>query len=239
MPSDLVEKPTKPALPFHPRDVPKLVDGVIVTQRIVPWRARVLSTAAAVPPWSLSLELFYRMFHQSTWPYLEAMEAAYYAYHTAMVVWWRQQTRVGASREELDAVCARIEAVLRDVGLLYEGIYGLHRIRQTYLEQYRPFVPGWDDKRIITETLELEYAVNGAPWLLWPLPLPTPPSQRRRYVRLVDLSAEALKQYLIPAFDSHYPRLFSPPTLEEVSAKHAASPEGRLRSCVIPWRRDG
>ncbi|GAA6005402.1 hypothetical protein JCM10207_002969 [Rhodosporidiobolus poonsookiae] len=221
----------------HDKNLPFLIPLPIAYERFLPWAEPGLDLGAPkfvpyrsdTPPWSLTLESYYQIFHPCSWDILEEEFANQAEYAMRMKEWIEHREWTGAGQEELAALrVERIKAV-NSLFTIFSGLYGLHFIRERYLEHYRPIAPMWDDARIIQETLDFELGLDrqelvfGGPrdHSVWPLPLPVsiiPPApfpltdNRNSLIRLCDLSADACRPYWLPLTSAAYARRFTAPT---------------------------
>ncbi|GAA6024719.1 hypothetical protein JCM10207_002808 [Rhodosporidiobolus poonsookiae] len=202
-------------LRFFPWANPELVSfGIPITPR------------TDTPPWSLTLELYYRVFHPYAWEILEEELAEQAEYTLRQKKWIEHRQRLGAGEADLDALRAERTKVVKSLWQMFSGLYGLHFIRERYLEHYRPLAPRWDDSRIIQETLDFERGWDRQPLVfggprdhsVWPLPLPSgiiPPhylpliDHRDGLICLCDLTAEARRPHWLPPTSMRHPFLLA------------------------------
>ncbi|GAA6018089.1 hypothetical protein JCM10207_006077 [Rhodosporidiobolus poonsookiae] len=248
-PSSSLSSPISPTLNsstpdrlFNPAKLVWLLPQRMLADRLLPWRDpsvdfRVPFPLRSDPPaWSLSLESYYGIFHPATWTMLDKEYATHRSYAASLSRERQTRKERGAHEAELGPVESALKATHEYLGLLWGSLYGLHYVRNRYLDFYRPIAPRWSDSKIVYETAELETEiVDGrivpmyrSPDLsdlsIWPLPLPPPPPASplpsKALTSIAGLSKRALWLYTAPEFDPSWPIHFRAKPLDLVHAKH-------------------
>ncbi|GAA6030239.1 hypothetical protein JCM8097_009004 [Rhodosporidiobolus ruineniae] len=227
--SSLPEKPKASEPAINLDKLPDLVSAIRKT-RIVPWRDSKLNFKGVdlrtdSPPWSRSLESYYAMFHPHTWMLLENDYEEQRDQIGKLREWRVRYSQKGGSLIKLDTAADELEKLTRYVWELFKRLYGLHHLRERYLERYRPHAPGWDDAKIVRETLDFESAAQGASTAaaygydclehsVWPLPIDVSAipdcSNPESLVCLADLPAEEQDRYHLGPLDPDYHATFRP-----------------------------
>ncbi|GAA6011237.1 hypothetical protein JCM10207_008272 [Rhodosporidiobolus poonsookiae] len=223
--------------------------------RVIPWSDRNLgptleSLRHGVPPWSASLEPWHAMFHPHTWRVLQG-EYEVQRDHYVDLTCWRDEVGMEMTDDEFDRSWGEMVEVQRAASTIFSAFYGLHAVREKYLNRYRYLAPDWDDCRIIFESLPLEQPSDGlGPFTcpfpkhsVWPLPFPFPSHLLKPGeplpTSLFDLSPSERERYVVPDLDPNYPHTFSPMSADVFLGKVASSgspakAESTLRRQVTP-----
>ncbi|GAA5821643.1 hypothetical protein JCM11251_000949 [Rhodosporidiobolus azoricus] len=247
----------EPSPPSHVLDLkklPTLISENIYWKRLLPWSDPELCVSEVelqgeevTPPWSLSLESYYKGFHPYTWIHLGVEYKQHMDYLLSLKAWQEERRVLGATVKELGDLEQKILAGHAVVWRIFASIYGLHYLRERYLDHYRAEAPGWTDAKIIDKTLNFERSGTGffdvpyfcvfADQSIWPVPLPlscilTEPSPTSKpIIALAEQSKAVRDSYAIPRFDSNYHLTFRPmppsklrQAYDEAVSKGAAPP---------------
>ncbi|GAA5900903.1 hypothetical protein JCM6882_005973 [Rhodosporidiobolus microsporus] len=186
--------PIKPALGFDPEYSPNIIGENVYDNRLVPFCDPSIdpppgSLRRGPPPWSLSLESYYRIFHPYTRVFLGPKYAEQIAYYRDLKRWRLRRADERASQAELEGLKREASKAREVAWALFANLYGLHFLRMRFLAPYRDRAPGWSISRILNETLEFERSGVGPEsvalssgiqeYSVWPLPLPIPRTSNR------------------------------------------------------------
>ncbi|GAA5895813.1 hypothetical protein JCM6882_001387 [Rhodosporidiobolus microsporus] len=240
-------EPTKPSPSFDLSKFPKLLTEHVGKNRILPWGDPALRLEDVVmetgpPPWSLSLESYYRAFHPHTWVCLKREYDTQLRYFSDLMSWALKRMSEGACTGEVEHLERKAEVQHEATFALFASLYGLHYLRERYLDHYRSLNTGWDDSKILNETLDFEFSADGFPCVsefadhsVWPLPLPLstipgPPNAAcNSLVCLADLSCRERLNYGTPKLDPMWHSTFRPMSGDEFLWRYQAKRAERLR----------
>ncbi|GAA6039566.1 hypothetical protein JCM8097_008396 [Rhodosporidiobolus ruineniae] len=248
-------KPSGPEIRIDMRHFPDLISKSAYLSRLAPWANPDIAAETTplseqeVPPWSLSLESCYAMYHPDTWTVLGEEYEAHKGYLLALSGWEERRIAEGADKKERKMISGEKERVLLYLGELFARLYALHYVRNRYLEHYRPHAPGMEDSGILTATLGFECCKPKRPWVcpvpphtVWPLPLPFPSAQFFLHSApprtIAYFPQSLLTKYIVPSLDGEYHLAFSPAPVEALFARvGGATKDGKARRVLRKARK--
>ncbi|GAA6030237.1 hypothetical protein JCM8097_009003 [Rhodosporidiobolus ruineniae] len=224
----LEKKPRKPKLKINVERLPSLLSSEVFYDRLASWADPELGSDIQlredIPPWSLTLESFYGMYHPATWVLLERDQSEQKAYLFLLALWRAQKIEEDGEPSEGGELWEEMVAVQKQMSTRFAKLYALHYVRNRYLDFYRAVASGMSDGEIIYATLQLEdNKICEVPQnSLWPLPcsIPSLPDYPilKTLTRIANLPRRKLPPYTVFPVDPRYHQHFRPTSPSDFAA---------------------